>query len=194
MDDLAGMGAIRTHDMPDGLLRVLGPAAWETVLGEFVRDPESILLVATLNDLVRGYSLATPHTQAVQRRALSRSPRVWLGAALRGALKHPGSIVPLMRRAAHLTRPARIATRSAEPVLRLLDIVVATESRGSGVGRLLLQSTLEAAAAMGHTEIGLSVLADNTAGVGLYERSGFLASGRGTRYDGRPYLTMRRVI
>jgi ribosomal protein S18 acetylase RimI-like enzyme len=191
--DLVSMSSMRADDVPEGLLRTLGSSAWRAVLAEFVRDPASILLVATKDDGVKGYSLATTRSAAVQRRALARSPALWL-AALRSAMKHPGSIAPIFRRVAHLIRPARQAARSTEPALRLLDIVVASDARGAGLGRTLLQSTLDAAAAMGHTEIGLSVLADNAAGIGLYERTGFLASGRGTRADGRSYLTMRRSI
>lgn len=192
--DLVTMGGIRTAGVSDGLLPLFGPSAWRTVLEEYLRDPGSILLVATSpDDHVRGYSLATSRSLIVQRRAIARSPALWIAAA-RGALRQPGAIAPIIRRAAHVIRPARSDSAQPEPSLRLLDIVVATDARGTGIGRALLQGTMDAAAAMGYTEIGLSVLADNAAGISLYERSGFLPSGHGTRADGRAYLTMRRPI
>lgn len=192
--DLVALGGIRTAGEQGGLLPVLGASAWRNVLREYLRDPGSILLVAASpDDEIHGYSLATARSVIVQRRAIARSPTLWIAAA-KGALRQPGAIAPIIRRAAHVIRPARSDSVRPEPSLRLLDIVVASEARGRGLGRALLEETLDAAAAMGYREIGLSVLADNAAGIGLYERSGFLPSGQGIRADGRAYLTMRRPI
>jgi ribosomal protein S18 acetylase RimI-like enzyme len=59
-----------------------------------------------------------------------------------------------------------------------LEIMVAAEARGTGVGRALMQACIDWAAANPALEkLGLSVFADNTAAIALYRRFGFEQEG-----------------
>ena len=63
-----------------------------------------------------------------------------------------------------------------------LEVMVATESRGKGVGRALMEAALRWAT--GHAEIeklGLSVFVDNTRAIDLYRAFGFREEGRRLR-------------
>ncbi len=60
--------------------------------------------------------------------------------------------------------------------------------RGQGLGRRLLQATLERASATGITRVELSVHASNARAIGLYRSIGFVEEGRLQRarlIDGR---------
>jgi len=190
--DLPQLGQIRTGESEGGLASRL-PEAWSTMLAAYAREPSTILLVAVEENRVLGYALATPRPLAIQRRAAMRSPSLWAAAGL-DIVRHPTLLPPLIRRARRLLRPVGISASRPDPTLRLLDIVVAERARGRGVGRTLLAALLMAAAADGHVDMGLSVLADNQTAIRLYERAGFATDAEGVRDDGRRYLTMRAAL
>ncbi len=54
--------------------------------------------------------------------------------------------------------------------------------RQTGVGRALVQAVVEEARAAGTRRVVLHVVGDNTAAMGLYEREGFVSTGRSTPY------------
>ena len=193
VQDLHLLSAIRTANADEGTIGRLGASSWGAVLAEYARDPATILLVASDATAVLGYALATPTGIYVQRRAVVRSPRLWLDVGKAG-IRHPRLIIPIAQRAMRLVRPYRGRPERRDPVLRLLDIVVAEHARGRGVGRALLDATLKAAAISGQVEIGLSVRADNSAAIRLYERAGFSVDFAGARGGGRPSITMRRSL
>ena len=65
---------------------------------------------------------------------------------------------------------------------------IAPEFRGQGIGRRLMDATIEGARAAGLTRIGLEVFSSNTNAISLYERYGFEYEGlhrRGRILDGR---------
>jgi RimJ/RimL family protein N-acetyltransferase len=64
----------------------------------------------------------------------------------------------------------------------VLGMGVAATHRGTGIGALLLEATLEAAFASGLTRVELTVLTDNAAAIGLYRRFGFETEGLCRRY------------
>ena len=71
-------------------------------------------------------------------------------------------------------------------------------SRGQGIGRRLLQHTLEAARAGGLSRVELTVRQDNPAAIALYEKLGFVAEGvqrNAFKVDGRYHdLVMMAVL
>jgi len=77
---------------------------------------------------------------------------------------------------------ARCAGQEAE----ILTIVVDAARRGRGLGRLLLQTQLDALALQGVREVFLEVEADNVAALTLYKRLGFSQVGERKAYYARP--------
>lgn len=70
----------------------------------------------------------------------------------------------------------------------VLGMGVKTEYRGLGIGRSLIQATLEGARASGLTRIELTVREDNERAISLYRKFGFAHEGlkrNGVRVDGR---------
>ena len=63
--------------------------------------------------------------------------------------------------------------------------------RGSGVGRLLLQTLMDAARQRGHAEVALQV---PCSAVGFYGRQGFVARRDGFDVDGIPHIDMARRL
>lgn len=71
--------------------------------------------------------------------------------------------------------------RSATRHCGLLGMGLLSEWRGRGVGRRLIERTLEAARAFPLTRIELAVRADNEGAIALYRRVGFEVEGRRRR-------------
>jgi ribosomal protein S18 acetylase RimI-like enzyme len=72
----------------------------------------------------------------------------------------------------------------------VLGMGVKTEYRGVGIGRALIQATLEGARTAGLTRIELTVREDNERAIHLYRKLGFTHEGlkrNGVRVDGRYY-------
>ena len=61
--------------------------------------------------------------------------------------------------------------------------------RRAGVGRILVDSVLAQARAAGKRRVVLHVVADNTGAIGLYQRAGFVATGRSVPYPHDDRLT-----
>ena len=65
------------------------------------------------------------------------------------------------------------ATFAAKPFINIHDIIVSKESRGKGVGRILLGEVIERAKKMGCSKITLEVREDNINAQKLYANLGF---------------------
>ncbi len=71
--------------------------------------------------------------------------------------------------------------RNTRPVFHhsgVLGIGLIAEHRERGMGRALMEATLEAAGRLGITRIELTVRADNRRAISLYEALGFVTEGR----------------
>lgn len=71
--------------------------------------------------------------------------------------------------------------RSTRPVFRhsgVLGMGLIAQYRGRGIGRALLETTVEAAERLGITRIELTVRVDNRRAISLYEALGFVTEGR----------------
>ena len=69
--------------------------------------------------------------------------------------------------------------------------------RGAGVGRALVDAVIAHARAAGKKRVVLDVVADNTPAAGLYERAGFVRTGRKSPYphdDGAVEVEMALVL
>ncbi|MFL5869987.1 MAG: GNAT family N-acetyltransferase [Solirubrobacterales bacterium] len=74
----------------------------------------------------------------------------------------------------------------------LQELYVVPPRRGEGIGRALLEATLEAAREAGASHIDLNTSDDDTAAIGLYESSGF--TNREGRPDGPPMRYYERDL
>ena len=121
----------------------------------------------------------------------------WTAPQCAGLLPMPGVWLTLARIGGEVVgfTLARTVLREAE----LLLLVVKRKDQGRGVGKLLLDSFIERAAARGASHLHLEVRDGNHA-VKLYHNSGFTAVGRRRNYysgrDGQVYdaLTLARTI
>jgi [ribosomal protein S18]-alanine N-acetyltransferase len=77
---------------------------------------------------------------------------------------------------------------------QVLDVVVAPERRGRGVGHRLLAALLAASEHRGAPAVSLEVAVSNRAARALYRRHGFVVEGRRPRYypDGQDALILWR--
>jgi ribosomal-protein-alanine N-acetyltransferase len=76
-------------------------------------------------------------------------------------------------------------------------IAVAPSHQGQGVGTQLLLSLLDEAVRRGCRHVDLEVRADNPVAIGLYERHGFVATGRRRGYyqpSGTDAVVMRKEL
>lgn len=79
-------------------------------------------------------------------------------------------------------------TRAIHAHAGVLGMGLLPPFRGQGHGRRLIEATLQAAQSAGFSRVELTVHADNTRAIALYERIGFLREGikrRATCIDGR---------
>ena len=76
--------------------------------------------------------------------------------------------------------------RSAGQEAEILTIVIDPASQGGGLGRLLLQTQLDALLAQGVREVFLEVEAGNAVALALYKRLGFTQVGERKAYYARP--------
>lgn len=155
------------------------------------RDADTFMSIAEIAGKPAGYVLCTTNSSRLHRRAISSDPRAALSVALYG-LRHPSFAWSAMRRLISRTRPAHTIGSSPQPPLRLLDIAVEPESRGKGLGVLLVEAAVTEAVTRGHDQIGLSVDSKNTPARSIYEKAGFEESGRTEQRDGRTGIFMRR--
>ena len=96
-------------------------------------------------------------------------------------------------------RPDGIAVLRLRPALwaegldaYLEELYVAPERRGQGIGRALLEATMDAAREAGAVRIDLGTSVDDSAAIGLYESCGF--SNREGEPDGPRMLVYERDL
>lgn len=68
------------------------------------------------------------------------------------------------------------------------------ETRGTGVGRALLQQLLESGRAGGYQSVRLWVTSGNDAAIRLYEQAGFVPTGRTESLHSDPQLTVLEYV
>lgn len=191
--DAAGLARLRISIDDRSLPARLGPPAVEAFFRAASAEPDTFGLVADHDGEPIGFIICTTASVRLQRQAIRSDLRLWLRAAWM-AVRDPGVLRMSIGRLAILVRPPRADTYEGEPRLRLFDIAVALEFRSCGVGRSLVAAALDEARKRGFSDIGLTVLSDNTPAIRLYEWAGFELFRAGVRADGRAYMTMRCML
>lgn len=106
----------------------------------------------------------------------------WSEAMMREELASPHGRYLVLEEAGRLIGYAGLRAPQGSHDADVQTIAVATSSRGSGRGRMLLSALLEEARARGVREVFLEVRADNPVAQALYASEGFRELGRRPRY------------
>jgi GNAT superfamily N-acetyltransferase len=107
-------------------------------------------------------------------------------ALVEGLSCHPKAIVLLAEcegvYAGLLTAFENFSTFTARPMINIHDVIVCSEYRGRGVGRLLLDGLIREAALRKASRLSLEVRRDNLVAQGLYKDLGFGETSPGMYY------------
>ncbi|HXZ85728.1 MAG TPA: ribosomal protein S18-alanine N-acetyltransferase [Myxococcota bacterium] len=128
--------------------------------------------------------------EAIARLAARTLPEAWTAAAYRAALGREGRAAFVIAAGERLLGFA-LALRAADDA-ELHSIAVEEGVRGCGLGRRLLEATLDALRRAGARQVSLEVRRSNAPALALYAASGFRARGERARYyrDGEDALTL----
>jgi GNAT superfamily N-acetyltransferase len=134
---------IQLAELRTGFLSSLGEDALCLIFTSFAKNEAGILLIAsdTANNSVIGYALAARDTKAAYRQFLASDSR----AALRIFVPKLLSAARLRRALETLLYPFRRSDDGVVdlPKAELLDIAVAGDYQGQGVGQLLFEALVE---------------------------------------------------
>ena len=116
--------------------------------------------------------------------------------SLQGLIRSPSAFVLIASRGERLLGYAVLLTRRGSRTARLYSIAVSADAAGQGVGSRLLSAIESVASERGADHLQLEVRADNPAAIHLYERAGYLPTGRRSRYyeDGMTALVFTRDL
>lgn len=178
--DLASVVAIHLAAFPNFFLTFLGPRFLRELYGAVMRD--GIALVATDGDKVAGFAAGLVGSKSFYRR-LFRRRFVPVGLAIAPAiLRHPSTLLRVLRRASQRTTSEGAATRGAE----LMSLAVDPKEQRHGVGRALVEAFAERARATGAENLWLITDAvDNDRVKKFYESLGFTRRRSFTNAEGR---------
>jgi ribosomal protein S18 acetylase RimI-like enzyme len=131
--------------------------------------------------LLEDSAFSTDRLSSARLAALVRSPAARLLACWRGDA---------------LAGYALLLTRRGSRKARLYSIAVAKSEFGRGVGLRLLNAIERAARAAGANQLRLEVREDNQPAISLYEKAGFVRTGRRAEYyeDGADALLYARDL
>jgi ribosomal protein S18 acetylase RimI-like enzyme len=209
--------ALHARCLPHGFFASLGPRFLDAYYGSFLGSPYAVALVAESPaapespPVEAGVLVGTTANAAHYRHVLrSAGPRLALAGAL-ALLGRPRQLAVFLRfRAGRYLnalrrfrrRPAPASTprqqrprgRRGAPVSVLTHVSVAEFARGSGAGKALVQTFLDAARDAGAAETQLVTLAGPEGAGGFYERLGWTRTGEHPDHDGRPVETWTRRL
>jgi ribosomal-protein-alanine N-acetyltransferase len=128
--------------------------------------------------------------EAIARLAAGALPESWSASAYRAVLARDARAAFVIAEGERLLGFA-LALRAADDA-ELHSIAVAESVRGCGLGRRLLDATLDSLRRAGARQVSLEVRRGNTAALALYAASGFRSRGERARYyrDGEDALTL----
>jgi ribosomal protein S18 acetylase RimI-like enzyme len=167
-DEIKRLAALH-HSVMQTLLSDLGQSV---VLRYYqvARDDRSVIGICAVSPSgeMLGWALGSPHPDLINSRV--RTPLPWfLFQMLRLTLTRPLVLWQLI---------SSVLGPSGGPdmksgAIELTYIGVASDQRGKGLGKELLNAFIEATRMAGHHSVVLSVEIENTTAVALYEKAGF---------------------
>jgi GNAT superfamily N-acetyltransferase len=105
-------------------------------------------------------------------------------ASLPGVYAPPGGELLLAKRGDHVLGCIALKPLKPPRIAEIKRLFVRPQARGKGVGKALVEATVEAARQIGYTEIKLDTLPGMEDAIALYKASGFVAI---PPYGSHPY-------
>ena len=174
--------AARLHGRQLGLPDDLLPALQETYEA-LLDSPLTVLAVLAGREGVVGLALATTDRQRLVSDLFSRRP----GAVLAGLATRPG-------RTLRVLGILRGGVRRPGTTAELLDLVVAPEYRGQGLGRRLLEAAVEGLRRRGAEEVWAALPSSSPEAWGALEAAGFQREPQAKVLRGREGAVLRGLV
>jgi ribosomal-protein-alanine N-acetyltransferase len=146
---------------------------------------------ATLVDAARAH---VPEVAAIEHACFSDP---WSEASFRQAVDNPGVFFRVATEGAGGPVVGYVVAWFAAGEGEIANVAVAPSARGRGIGGMLLDAALAAAAENGAEALYLDVRESNARARALYDSRGFVEVGRRRRYYRRPSedaIVLRRII
>lgn len=184
--DLPWVVAQHRSHFPDNVIGRLGLGLLTSYYRTFL---DSTFAMATVTEVggVRAGFLVGLFDTAAHRRLMWKFHGFSLGAAaLRAFLRHPLLGAKILRRRLFLRlRPATPGPVTTERVAVLSHVAVDPASQGRGLGGMMLDQFLAAAAAAGADRVCVATADDAPRAARMYQHRGFVQTGRSRTFDGR---------
>jgi ribosomal protein S18 acetylase RimI-like enzyme len=158
--------AARLHaeQIAEGFLSSLGPRFLRLLYRRVARWPRSFLVVADEGGTVVGHAAATEDVRGLYRQFLLHD----------GVLAAAVAAPRLARRWRSVLETLRYPSSQAQlPSAELLAVAVASQLRGRGIGRALVNAANDELARRGVSDARVVVAAANAPALALYRSSGF---------------------
>jgi ribosomal protein S18 acetylase RimI-like enzyme len=183
--DATVVAALHSSEISEGFLSSLGPRFLERLYRRVVRSPQSFLIVAHDDANVVGFVAGTEDVRVLYRSFLLHDGAVASIVALPRLVRSWRRVLETLR----YTTGADPGSRDGKaelPAAELLAIAVVPQARDRGTGRQLVDALTSEFERRGISAARVVVGADNTAAIGLYERSGFTKTARIEVHRGTP--------
>jgi len=170
--DLPQIVDIHLKSFPHFFLTFLGKNFLSLFYTSVYHEPDSIILVATLNDRIEGFAAGVTNQCNFYQRLVKKQKWAFAFASLRALLRRP-RIAPRLLRA--LMKPAKVQCAVAEACL--MSVAVRPESEGKGIGKKLVKAFCQELAKRGIRTACLTTDRDNNDRVNqFYQKLGFRLS------------------
>jgi ribosomal protein S18 acetylase RimI-like enzyme len=175
-EDVAAVAALHGSLLPGSFLSTLGVTFLGLLYRRVLRQPGSLLLVASSDGRVVGFIAGTEDTFGLYRSFLRHDGLPATAATARGVLRHPSAGL----RIAETVRYGRTASVPGVelPRAELLSMGVVPEARGKGLASSLVTALQDRWRGAGVFRARVVVSLDNGAAIATYERAGFAPVGR----------------
>jgi len=178
LSDAPALAHLHRYSLPDSFLPSLGDRFLRRLYRALASDPQAVTLVAEQGSRVVGFATGVPSVRAFYRRFYRRHG---VQAAVAAA---PKILRPRALRRARQTARYPADARSL-PEAELLAIGVATDQRGTGVGKVLADGVLEGLASQGIEQVKVLVASDNERANRFYQKIGFHPATQIALHEGR---------